>query len=331
MTQTTPEVRRRSTAAALRPDQDGFEALARPLRRELLAHCYRMTGSVHDAEDAVQETWLRAWRALPEFEGRSSLRTWMYRIATRVCLSHLEGRARRPLPVGLDGQPTHPALEPLPGHGVPRLEPLPGNPVWTVADRDPADRAVDSDTVRRALVAALQHLTAQQRAVLLLRDVLAWSAAEVAVALGLSVAAVNSTLQRARGRTAALEAAPAPGELTPDQRHLLRRYVAAFEAYDVAALVTLLAADVVGEMPAHRGWRHVPPVQRAPAPSGGEPRMAVRLAPEPVGARGLPDVVTAGSRAATRLRRVGGRERAAAGRPPAAARLGGTDERLRRG
>ena len=250
MTQTTSRTAPRSAV----PGQDEFDSLAGPLRRELLAHCYRMTGSLHDAEDALQETWLRAWRALPDFEGRSSVRTWMYRIATHVCLSHLEGRARRPLPVGLGGPPSDPAVEPQPDRSVPWLEPLPDRLVWATPDRDPADRAVDADTVRLAFVAALQHLTAPPRAVLLLRDVLAWSAAEVARTLALSVVAVNSTLQRAHGRMATLDTAPAPGDLTAHQQHLLRRYVAAFEAYDVPALVTLLAADVVWEMPPYRGW-----------------------------------------------------------------------------
>ncbi|MBN9326589.1 MAG: RNA polymerase subunit sigma-70, partial [Cellulomonas sp.] len=257
VTQTTAE----AAASSAAPDdvgapvvQDGFDALVAPLRRELLAHCYRMTGSLLDAEDALQETWLRAWRALPDFEGRSSLRTWMYRIATRVCLSHLEGRARRPLPVGLGGPPADPAVEPHPDRSVPWLEPLPDRLLWSTPDADPADRAVDVDTVRLAFVAALQHLPAQQRAVLLLRDVLAWTAAEVAQALRLSVAAVNSTLQRAHSRMATLDVPPAPAELTPHQQHLLRRYVAAFEAYDVPALVTLLAADVVWEMPPYPEW-----------------------------------------------------------------------------
>lgn len=261
MTQTTAS----TTASSAAPDdvgapvvQDGFDAVVAPLRRELLAHCYRMTGSLQDAEDALQETWLRAWRALPDFEGRSSLRTWMYRIATRVCLSHLEGRARRPLPVGLGGPPADPAVEPRQDRSVPWLEPLPDRVLWSTPGTDPADRAVDVDTVRLAFVAALQHLTAQQRAVLLLRDVLAWTAAEVAQALRLSVAAVNSTLQRAHARMATLDVPPAPGELTPHQQHLLRRYVAAFEAYDVPALVTLLAADVVWEMPPYPEWYQGP-------------------------------------------------------------------------
>lgn len=249
MTQTTSSRDVRAARAS-----DDFDSLVAPLRRELLAHCYRMTGSVHDAEDALQETWLRAWRALPQFEGRSSVRTWMYRIATHVCLTHLEGRGRRPLPVGLGGPPSDPAVEPVPDRSVPWLEPLPDRLLWGRADDDPEQRAVDGESVRLAFVAALQHLTAQQRAVLLLRDVLAWTAAEAAGTLGLSVAAVNSTLQRARARMSGLQAAPAPGALSAHQKELLRRYVAAFEAYDVPAIVALLTADVVWEMPPYRGW-----------------------------------------------------------------------------
>lgn len=229
-----------------------------PLRRELTAHCYRMLGSVHDAEDLVQETYLRAWRSFHGFDHRSSLRTWMYRIATNVCLTALKGRDRRPLPTGLGapaGDPTG-TLDSRPE--VPWLEPLPDAMVWTDADPDPADAAVSRESVRLAFVAALQHLTAQQRAVLILRDVLAWRAAEVAEVLDISVAAANSTLQRARAHLESLTATTdsSTTRALPDQRSsdLLDRYVAAFESYDIEAIVRLLREDAVWEMPPFTGW-----------------------------------------------------------------------------
>ncbi|WP_129339519.1 sigma-70 family RNA polymerase sigma factor [Cellulomonas endophytica] len=234
-----------------------FRTAVEPLRRELLAHCYRMTGSVHDAEDLLQETYLRAWRAMRGFEHRSSLRTWMFRIATNACLTHLEGRKRRPLPAGI-GAPADPVHQPLPDHGVPWLEPLPDRLVLAEAPSDPAEDAVRRDSVRLAFVAALQHLTAQQRAVLLLREVLAWSAAEVAEALDLTVAGVNSTLQRARAQMARLDTDAPPAPLDDRTRALLERYVAAFESYDVAAIVELLAADVVWDMPPYPSWYQGP-------------------------------------------------------------------------
>ncbi|TQL03773.1 sigma-70 family RNA polymerase sigma factor [Cellulomonas sp. SLBN-39] len=231
-----------------------FAARLAPMRREILAHCYRMTGSVHDAEDVLQETYLRAWRAMRGFENRSSLRTWMFRIATNACLTHLDGRRRRPLPTGIGAPPADPRDEPRVDAGTPWLEPLPDALVWSHAPADPAETVVDRDTVRLAFVAALQHLTAQQRAVLLLRDVLAWSAAEVAEALDLTVAGVNSTLQRARAHMANVQDVTPLEPTDPRRRQLLERYVAAFEAYDVAAIVDLLAADVVWEMPPYPGW-----------------------------------------------------------------------------
>src|SRR5690625_5255019 len=229
--------------------------LLEPLRREILAHCYRMTGSVHDAEDLVQETYLRAWRAYHGFENRSSLRTWVFRIATNACLTHLEGRKRRPLPTGLGGPPADARDQPRPETAVSWLEPMPDDLLWSQGLPDPAAQAVSRDSVRLAFVAALQHLTAQQRAVLLLRDVLAWRAREVAEALDLTVAGVNSTLQRARARLAAVDP-DVPPQLPDSERHrrLLRAYIAAFEAYDVAAIVDLLAADVVWEMPPYPEW-----------------------------------------------------------------------------
>jgi RNA polymerase sigma-70 factor, ECF subfamily len=230
-----------------------------PMRRELTAHCYRMLGSVHDAEDLVQETYLRAWRSFHGFDHRSSLRTWMYRIATNACLTALKGRQRRPLPTGLGAPPDDPAgaLDSRPE--VPWMEPLPDAMVWSDADPDPADAVVSRDSVRLAFVAALQHLTAQQRAVLILRDVLAWRAAEVAAALDISVAAVNSTLQRARAHleryTVGTGEQAGPTTLSDGRpSDLLERYVAAFENYDIESMVHLLTEDAVWEMPPFTGW-----------------------------------------------------------------------------
>ncbi len=268
--------------------EEEFTARLAPLRREILAHCYRMTGSVHDAEDMLQETYLRAWRAMRGFENRSSLRTWMFRIATNTCLTHLEGRRRRPLPTGIGAPAADPRDQPREDTSVPWLEPLPDQLVWSTAPVDPAESAVGRETVRLAFVAALQHLTAQQRAVLLLRDVLAWSAAEVADALGLSVAAVNSTLQRARAHMANVQDVPPLEPTDPRHRALLGRYVAAFEAYDVAAIVELLAADVVWEMPPFPGWYQGPAAVGhliatwCPATGPGSMRML------PTAANGLP-------------------------------------------
>ncbi len=242
-------------------DEDTFTGLVEPLRRELTAHCYRMSGSVHDAEDLVQETYLRAWRAFHGFEQRSSVRTWMYKIATNVCLTALDGRARRPMPTGL-GQPSAD-----PGGSLDRraevswLEPLPDAVVWGGPPEDPASTVVDRESVRLAFVAALQHLTPAQRAVLILRDVLAWQASEVADLLGLSVAAVNSSLQRARAQVHRLDQDRRDGAADRhDQegdgraRQMLADYVAAFEQYDVARIVSLLAEDAVWEMPPYAGW-----------------------------------------------------------------------------
>lgn len=237
--------------------EDTFLALVAPLRRELLAHCYRMVGSVHDAEDLVQETYLRAWRAFHGFEERSSLRTWMYRIATNTCLTALEGRKRRPLPAGLGAPPADPAADLHPRPEVPWLEPLPDAVLWADPEPDPETVAVDHESVRLAFVAALQHLTGQQRAVLLLRDVLAWRAEEVARVLGLSVGAVTSTLQRARARLAQLRDRDTLTALPvgdPRVAELLTAYVQAFEAYDVDRIVALLTADAVWDMPPYEDW-----------------------------------------------------------------------------
>jgi RNA polymerase sigma-70 factor, ECF subfamily len=236
-------------------DDDTFASLVEPLRRELTVHCYRMLGSVQEAEDLVQETYLRAWRGIHSFENRSSVRTWMYRIATNVCLTALNGRDRRPMPTGL-GQPSSDPYDPLDSRPeVTWLEPVPDSVVWGGSADDPAAEVVDRESVRLAFIAALQHLTPPQRAILILRDVLAWQASEVAELLNLSTAAVNSSLQRARAQVHKLD--PESPEEPLDDEHakeLLADYVAAFENYDVKRIVELLAEDAVWEMPPYLGW-----------------------------------------------------------------------------
>ena len=241
----------------LATDDDVFTTLVEPFRGELTAHCYRMLGSVHDAEDLVQETYLRAWRSYDKFEGRSSVRTWMYKIATNVCLTALDGRARRPMPTGL-GQPASDArgtLESRPE--VTWLEPLPDSVVWGARPDDPEATTLHRESVRLAFVAALQHLTPPQRAAVVLFDVLALQASEVADLLDTSVAAVNSSLQRARAHLAKLDPeadATAPVLDDARTRALLAEYVDAFERYDVPRIVRLLSADAVWEMPPFTGW-----------------------------------------------------------------------------
>jgi RNA polymerase sigma-70 factor (ECF subfamily) len=220
-------------------------------RGDLLAHCYRMLGSVEEAEDMVQETLTRAWRAADRYDPkRASLRTWLHRIATNVCLTALEGRARRPLPSGL-GPAGDPQAPLVPSLDIPWLQPFPDSRLG-----DPADAAQQRAALRLALVAALQLLPARQRAALVLRDVLGLPAAEVAQTLGGSVAAVNSSLQRARAtlRTAGpvLEELREPAD--PNERAVVERYLAAFEAADVPGLTRLLADDVVLEMPPVPLW-----------------------------------------------------------------------------
>ena len=228
------------------PELQDFDGLTSRYQRELLAHCYRMSGSVHEAEDLVQETFLRAWRASADFQGRSSVRTWLYRIATNVCLTNLEGRPRRPLPTGL-GTPDARAGDALEERSeIAWLEPVPDAAV-VVAERD---------TIRLAFIAALQHLPARQRAVLILRDVLRWSAAEVAEALETTSAAVNSALQRAHAqlKERGLTADTVQPDLTPAQQTMLERYVDAFWRKDVDQIVLMLTQDAVWEMPPFTGW-----------------------------------------------------------------------------
>ncbi|MDR3036579.1 MAG: sigma-70 family RNA polymerase sigma factor [Kitasatospora sp.] len=232
---------------------------ADPYRRELLAHCYRMLGSVHDAEDLVQETYLRAWKAYDRFEGRSSLRTWLHSIATRACLTALESRSKRPLPTGL-GAPSGDPHESVLGteqKEVPWLEPMPDN---LLEGADPSDVVASRQTIRLAFIAALQHLPPKQRAVLILRDVLKWKAAEVAELLDTTTASVNSALQRAHA--AIDKIAPSEDSVTEptdaEQRALLDRWTAAFEAKDIDAIVQLFAKDAVWEMPPFPGWYEGP-------------------------------------------------------------------------
>ena len=267
-------------------DSDEFAARTAPYRRELLAHCYRMLGSVDDAEDLVQETLLRAWRGYGDFEGRASMRTWLYRIATNACLNAIEHR-RRVLPTGLS-EPTADPTRPLNfAPEIPWLQPMP-DVLIAPETSDPAAIVTAREGMRLALVAAWQHLPPRQRAVLILRDVLHWKAAEVAELIGASVAAVNSMLQRAHATLAELEPdTPVAEPSDPEIRALLDRYAAAFEAADMDTLVTLLRSDAVWEMPPIEEWFRgnttIIELVRVKCPySAGEVRMV------PIAANGQP-------------------------------------------
>jgi RNA polymerase sigma-70 factor (ECF subfamily) len=232
-------------------DATDFTGRTEPFRHELLAHCYRMLGSLDEAEDLVQETYLRAWRSFAGFEGRSSVRTWLYQIATNVCLTALERHGRRPLPSGLGG----PGADAEPGADVAWLQPIP-DALVTPESADPAAVAVSRESLRLALIASVQYLPPRQRAVLLLSEVLAFRAAEVAEMLGTTTTAVKSALQRAR---AAIDrAAPSADQITepsgPEARKLLDRYIAAFENADAAALQELLRNDAMLELPPSAVW-----------------------------------------------------------------------------
>jgi RNA polymerase sigma-70 factor (ECF subfamily) len=222
-------------------------------RRELNAYCYRMLGSPFEAEDAVQDTLLRAWRSLERFEGRSSLRSWLYRIATNVCLDMLDGRERRARPMDLaeSRSPHGPVGEILPE--VTWIEPIPDGRISS--EDDPAAVAESRETIRLAFVAALQHLPPRQRAVLILCEVLHWRASEVAELLETSVAAVNSALQRARATLEQADVADAAqGRLSEQDRELLARYVDAFQRYDMEALTALIHDDATQSMPPYELW-----------------------------------------------------------------------------
>ena len=223
-------------------------------RVELTAHCYRMLGSAFEAEDAVQETLLRAWRAYDRFEGRAALRSWLYRIATNVCLSMLSASQRRARPIDLSPSSTAASALGTPLPETAWIEPVPD--IRVVAAGDPAEVALARESVRLAFVAALQHLPPRQRAVLILREVLRWKASEVAELLETSVASVNSALQRARSTLAASKIGDeAPAEPMDDaQRALLSRYVDAFERYDMDSLTALLHEDASWSMPPYELW-----------------------------------------------------------------------------
>jgi RNA polymerase sigma-70 factor (ECF subfamily) len=252
-----------------------FATAADPFRRELLAHCYRMLGSLHDAEDLVQETYLRAWKSYDRFEGRSSVRTWLYRIATNVCLTALDTRTRRPLPFGLAASATE--TDPLTqDHEIPWLEPFPTDPAAIVTERE---------STRLASVAALQHLPPRQRAVLILRDVLKLTAAETADQLDMTVAAVNSALQRAHAQLKDLseDAVTEPADAKP----LLDRWVKAFEAKDIPAIIGMFTEDVVWEMPPYPQWYRGPEMvawhltNQCPAVPNGARMIAVEANGQP--------------------------------------------------
>jgi RNA polymerase sigma-70 factor, ECF subfamily len=235
-----------------RPSEAEFDELTRGYRTELLAHCYRMTGSVHEAEDLVQETYLRAWRSFDAFEGRSSVRTYLYRIATNACLTALRRRSRRIMPSAIAGSATNGGSA---GGEVRWLEPIPDRLLAGPAS-DPAAATEARTGVRLAFIAALQHLSPIRRAVLILRDVLDLSAAETADVLDMTPASVNSALPRARAQIAqAAPAADAIGEPPePRRRQILDQYVRAFETADVGALAALMRADITLEMPPLPRW-----------------------------------------------------------------------------
>ena len=225
-----------------------------PHRAELTAYCYRMLGSPFDAEDAVQDAFVRAWKSRDRFEGRAAMRSWLYRIATNVCLDMLKGKDRRVRAMDLG-----PAVEPLERNLNARsdkmwIEPIPETLI--APERDPAELAVEKESIRLAFVAALQQLPARQRAVLILREVLRWEASEVAELLDTSVASVNSALQRARATLAESNrtTTDAPPPLSDADRAMLERYVAAFERYDIKALTSLIREDAIQSMPPYDMW-----------------------------------------------------------------------------
>ena len=264
---------------AQRGDHDAFRSLVERHTQAVFRLAWRITGNTVDAEDMVQETFLRAWKAYDRFEGKSSVRTWLHRIATNTCLTALEGRARRPLPTGLGAPSSDPTGELIERTEVPWLEPLPDS-----VDH-PADPSVivgSRESVRLAFVAALQHLSPRQRAVLVLREVLQWKAAEVADAIGASTAAVNSLLQRARSHLKAAGPSSEDRLAAPDSadaQDRLTRYIAAFEAYDIDRLAELFTREAIWEMPPFVGWYQGPRAiialihQQCPAQTPGDMRL----------------------------------------------------------
>jgi RNA polymerase sigma-70 factor (ECF subfamily) len=268
------------------PATSELEAELEQHRRQLTGYCYRMLGSAFEAEDAVQETMLRAWRSLDRFEGRAALSSWLYRIATNVCLTMLDGRQRRARP--MDFGPAGAIDSPLTTQPEATwLEPIPDSRVLS-EDGDPAELAMSRETLRLAFVAALQHLPARQRAVLILREVLRWKASEVAELLETSVASVNSTLQRARATLEAREITvtdPA-GPIGDDDRVLLDRYVDAFEQFDIDGLVALLHEEATLSMPPYELWLHGSEVLRGWFHGTGSHCTGSRLVP--VTANGMP-------------------------------------------
>jgi RNA polymerase sigma-70 factor (ECF subfamily) len=277
------------TMAEPKAGSEDFGTLSEPFRRELLAYCYRMLGSVHEAEEVVQDVLLDAWRAYDGFEGRSSLRTWLYRIAARACIKALEKGRRRPLPADLGAPETNPEarlVERTPE--IPWLQPIPDF-LFTAAPVDPATVVVERQTMRLALVGALQQLPPRQRAVLILRDVLQWRTTEVAELLEMTTAAVNSALQRARAQVP-LSEDNLTEPVEPQQRALLDRYTKAFETADVDQLVAVLTEDARWEMPPIATWfegrdtilaflakqmRTIGPAELVATSANGQPAFAV--------------------------------------------------------
>jgi RNA polymerase sigma-70 factor (ECF subfamily) len=243
-------------APSERPDGAELDARLESYRTELTGYCYRILGSPFEAEDAVQETFIRAWRAYDRFEGRAALRSWLYKIATNVCFDMKGASQRRARPIDIN-----PAVTADTGLGTPLpesawLEPVPDDRA-IASGGDPADVAVARESIRLAFVAALQHLPPKQRAVLILREVLRWKAEEVAELLETSTASVNSALQRARATLSAkdlVQADPTPAELDAEHRKLLDRYVTAFEEYDMDALTSILNEDARWSMPPYEIW-----------------------------------------------------------------------------
>jgi RNA polymerase sigma-70 factor (TIGR02960 family) len=277
------------TVTDAKTGNEDFGRLSEPFRRELLAYCYRMLGSVHEAEEVVQDVYLDAWRAYDRFEGRSSLRTWLYRIATRACFKALEKNKRRPLPADLGAPETNLDISLVERSAeTPWLQPIPDF-LFIAAPTDPATVVLQRQTMRLALIGALQQLPPRQRAVLILRDVLQWRTTEVAELLDTTTAAVNSALQRARDQVPLSEdGVTEPAE--PQQRALLDRYVTAFETADVDQLVAVLTEDARWEMPPITTWfegretilafltkqmRMIGPAELVATSANGQPAFAV--------------------------------------------------------